>query len=270
MTEGRSSIPFTKAHAYGNDFLIVRRRDVPSAFDPPALVRRVCDRHRGLGADGVLFIQDTDAGADTELFNADGSRSELSGNGVRCVAATLALERESAVDTTLTIGTGAGPKPVTIVSISGRTLTCRTAMGPPDEPREVVLEVAGAPVTAVVMRVGNPQCVVLGLVTDERLHRLGSALAVHPFFPEGTNVELATVERADRVRMLIWERGVGPTEASGTGACAAAVAAAAFGGATRRVEVASPGGVQRVEWTATDLLLTGDAQVIGSMAWWPA
>ncbi len=132
----------------------------------------------------------------------------------------------------------------------------------------MALDVAGERVTAAVMRVGNPQCVVLESPTVARLHSMAAGLAVHPFFPAGTNVELASVERSDLVRILIWERGVGPTEASGTGACAAAVAAAAFGGAARDVQVASPGGTQRVEWTDDGLYLTGDAEVIGTVEWW--
>ena len=122
--------------------------------------------------------------------------------------------------------------------------------------------VGGQPVVAVVLRVGNPQCVVLGPVTTARLETVAARLAVHPFFPEGTNVELATVESPHQVRILIWERGVGPTEASGTGACAAAVAAAAFGGASRSVDVISPGGTQHVEWTGEGIFLTGWAEIV--------
>jgi diaminopimelate epimerase len=129
--------------------------------------------------------------------------------------------------------------------------------------------VGGSTVRAVVLRVGNPQCVVLGEVSEARLHTLAAALAVHPYFPEGTNVELARVAAADRVEILIWERGVGPTDASGTGACAAAVAAAAFGGASRSVQVVSPGGAQQVEWTERGLLLTGWAELVAAVEWWP-
>jgi diaminopimelate epimerase len=117
------------------------------------------------------------------------------------------------------------------------------------------------------MRVGNPQCVVLGPATPDRLRTIAAGLAVHPFFPAGTNVELASVEAPDRVRILIWERGVGPTEASGTGACAAAVAAAAYGGAGRAVDVIAPGGTQRVEWTPSEVWLTGWAEVIATIDW---
>jgi diaminopimelate epimerase len=102
---------------------------------------------------------------------------------------------------------------------------------------------------------------------DDRLRRLGPALEHHPAFPEGTNVEFAAVEAPDLVRILIWERGVGPTMASGTGACAAAVAAAAFGGANRDVQVISPGGSQRVEWRKDGLFLTGWAEVVLRGEW---
>lgn len=259
---------FTKAHAYGNDFLIIPQADVAGLVDVPSVVRRVCDRHRGIGADGVMLVEETTAGASTRLFNADGSVSELSGNGVRCVGAWLAFERNLSAGDGLTIDTGAGPKSLTFLGARLNVTTFRASMGAPEGVRQVTLDVAGERVTAVVMRVGNPQCVVLEPPTVERLHTVAAGLAVHPFFPEGTNVELALVEARDRVRILIWERGVGPTEASGTGACASAVAAAAFGGASRRVDVVSLGGTQRVEWTDTDLLLTGDAEVIGGGELW--
>jgi diaminopimelate epimerase len=122
-------------------------------------------------------------------------------------------------------------------------------------------------VTAVTLRVGNPQCVVLGDVTEARLHSVAAKLAVHPAFPQGTNVELAEVEAPDRVRILIWERGAGPTQASGTGACAAAVAAMRFAGAARDVAVTAPGGTQRVEWRPDGLFLTGWAEVVFDARW---
>jgi diaminopimelate epimerase len=109
--------------------------------------------------------------------------------------------------------------------------------------------------------------VVLGDVTEARLHTIAAQLAVHSHFPEGTNVELATVESPSRVRILIWERGVGPTEASGTGACASAVAAIRYGNASRDVQIVSPGGAQRVEWLDDGLFLTGWAEIIAESRW---
>ena len=140
-------------------------------------------------------------------------------------------------------------------------------MGQPEHVRQQTIDVDGEKVVAVTLRVGNPQCVVLGEVTEARLHLLAAKLAVHPEFPDGSNVELAAVEAPGRVRILIWERGVGPTAASGTGACAAAVAAMSYGGATRDVQVTSPGGTQRVEWRETGLFLTGWAEVLFEGRW---
>jgi diaminopimelate epimerase len=256
-----------KTHAFGNDFLLVDAYDFSGIPDPLTFAREVCDRHRGIGADGLIVFEARDGGASMQLFNADGSRSEISGNGVRCLAAWLAstgdLERGAFVE----IDTDAGVKSLELLERrSGRYTFC-AAMGHPERIEQHVLEVEGQPVPVVTLRVGNPQCVVLGEVTEARLHSVARALAVHPHFPEGTNVELATVEAPDRVRILIWERGVGPTEASGTGACAAAVAAISFGEASRDVQVVSPGGTQRVEWDDDGLFLTGWAEIIADSRW---
>ena len=199
-----------------------------------------------------------------DLVNADGSYSEVSGNGIRCLAAWLARDRQLAPGARLTIGTDAGPKTLDLLSIEGNRLTFRAAMGQPEDLARRTIDLGAAAVDAITLRVGNPQCVVLGEVSPERLRTVAAALAVHPSFPAGTNVELASVEAPDRVRILIWERGVGPTEASGTGACASAVAAAAFGGAGRAVDVIAPGGTQHVEWTADELWLTGWAAIVAT------
>ena len=261
------SLHLVKAHAFGNDFLLVQAAAVGGA-DLPALARRVCDRHRGIGADGLMVLDETATGADTRLFNADGSRAEVSGNGVRCAAAALARTRAMPVGDTLVIGTAAGPKRLTLEAIADLRYTFRADMGAPRDLRVEHLEVNGKLLAVVVLNMGNPQCVVLEPPTPARLHGVASQLAVHPFFPEGTNVELAGVEAPDRVRILIWERGVGPTEASGTGACASAVAAAFAGGAARTMDVTSPGGTQRVEWAPDTVWLTGWADVIGAVDWW--
>jgi diaminopimelate epimerase len=123
-------------------------------------------------------------------------------------------------------------------------------------------------VQAVALDMGNPQCVVLGpLPEQKRFHELGQALERHEFFPDGTNIEFAHIESPDTVRILIWERGVGPTTSSGTGSCAALVAAAAFGGANRDADVIAPGGSQRVEWRDEGVYLTGWAELICAGEW---
>jgi diaminopimelate epimerase len=259
-----------KAHALGNDFLLVREQDVPPSADRAALARDLCERHRGIGADGVIAFSDGPRGARMSLLNADGSYSEVSGNGVRCLAAWLARTRAMRPGEVLEIETDAGSKTLELQAADGaggRRLTFRASMGQPEDVRRRRIDVAGIAIDAVTLRVGNPQCVVLGEVTVERLHTIAARLAVHPVFPEGSNVELAAVEAPDRVRILIWERGVGPTEASGTGACAAAVAAIAFGGAARDVQVIAPGGAQRVEWTDAGIFLTGWAEVLFEARW---
>lgn len=262
-----SRIRLIKAHAYGNDFLLAPEA-MPADIDLTCFARRVCDRRRGVGADGLMLVERRPGGARMRLLNADGSRSEVSGNGVRCIATWLAQVDDLPLGSRITIETEAGPKGLQLLAREDLRLTFRAAMGRPEDPREVDLEVAGQTLRVVVLRVGNPQCVVLGPATTERLHKLGAALAVHPFFPEGTNVELAEAHGPNAVRILIWERGVGPTESSGTGACAAAVAAAAFGGAGHMVTVESPGGTQQVEWTVDGLWLTGWAEVVAEMEWW--
>jgi diaminopimelate epimerase len=259
---------FVKAHADGNDFLVVASEDVPGRVDLTQLARHMCDRHRGVGADGLMLLTTTGpSAAAMRLFNADGSYSELSGNGVRCLAAWLARLRQLEPGSALSIKTDAGEKHLSLLQAGGTRYEFRAAMGHPEQLRQERLAVADEMVTAVILRIGNPQCVVLGAVTEARLHGIAAALAVHPFFAEGTNVELATVEAPGRVRLLIWERGVGPTEASGTGACAAAVAAAAYGGAGRTVDVVSPGGTQRVEWRDEGIWLTGWAELIATGEW---
>jgi diaminopimelate epimerase len=247
-----------KAHAYGNDFVLLAADQVPSGADRAALARQLCERHRGVGADGLIVWSPS---ARMDLLNADGSYSEVSGNGVRCLAAWLARARGMRVGGHVDIGTDAGVKRLELLAIDGARYTFRAAMGPPEDLRQQTIDVDGAAIEAVTLRVGNPQCVVLGPVTEERLHAVASKLAVHPVFPHGSNVELAAVDAPDRVRILIWERGVGPTEASGTGACASAVAAMAYGGAARDVQVTSPGGTQRVEWTEDGIFLTGWAEI---------
>jgi diaminopimelate epimerase len=260
--------PVIKAHAYGNDFLYIEERHVEGR-DRVELARATCERHTGIGADGLILYRRTARGAAMQLLNADGSYAEVSGNGVRGLAAVLLdVHHLAPADGTVVIETDAGEKPLVVLGRErGRTLF-RASMGHPATPAETTLEVSGESLRVVVLRVGNPQCVRLeSPLSEERMHRLGRALEHHEAFPEGTNVEFASVEAPDRVRILIWERGVGPTLASGTGACAAAVAAAAFGGASRDVQVLSPGGSQRVEWREQGLFLTGWAEVVLHGEW---
>jgi diaminopimelate epimerase len=257
---------FAKAHAYGNDFLYVLRADTEgSRLDQFA--REICDRHTGIGADGLIVYERTDAGASMRLLNADGGRAEVSGNGVRALGALL-LGDDVRVGSELVVETEGGTKRLIRIGRDGERQMFRASMGLPAGLQQRTLMVGGEAVDLAVMNMGNPQAVVLGpLPDDERFERVGSALERHSAFPEGTNVEFAVIETPARVRIRIWERGVGPTTSSGTGSCAALVAAAAFGGAARDAEVIAPGGAQRVEWLEDSIYLTGWAEVLCDGTW---
>lgn len=252
-----------KAHAYGNDFLFVEEAAAQN-FDggDAELARRLCARHTGVGGDGLIVFEISDRGATMRLFNADGSPSELSGNGLRCLATLVAAQQNLPGGAVIRVDTSAGLKTLELQAVEGARYTFRAALGPPEHIRQVDISVLGETLTASVLAVGNPQCVILGPLPDaDRFNRLGPALSTHAMFPEGTNVEFAQVEAPDCVRILIWERGVGPTTSSGTGSSASAVAAAAHGGASRDVSVIAPGGTQRVEWRDDGIYLTGWAEL---------
>ena len=264
-------LPFTKAHAYGNDFLYVPEPDA-EGVDLFALARRLCAPHTGLGADGLILYGWTPGGAVMRLVNADGSPAEISGNGLRGLAALVVRHRGTPAQVVpgaeVTIRTDAGDRLLTLVERGDPRFTFRAAMGEPADVRRTEVDAAGIRVTAWAFSMGNPQCVVLGPLPDDVMFaRLGPALERHPVFPHGANVEFAEIERPDRVHIRIWERGVGPTSSSGTGACAAAVAAIAHGGASRRVEVVAPGGSQVVEWTPAGVFLTGWVEILADGHW---
>jgi len=259
-------LPVAKAHAYGNDFLFAPLDQARG--DLPSLARALCDRHHGIGADGLILYALRERGATMKLLNADGSASELSGNGVRCLAALIARMQGVRPGETVTVDTDAGTLALDLLADEAGRHTFRAAIGKPTEIERVQIPVAGEVIEATTLRMGNPQCIVLGPLPDtDRFVRLGPALSTHPRFPAGTNVEFVQVESPHRLRILIWERGVGPTTSSGTGSSASAVAAAAHGGAARSVDVVAPGGVQSVDWTDDGVFLTGWAEVVMEGRW---
>jgi diaminopimelate epimerase len=261
-----STVRVVKAHAYGNDFLLTPR--MAEGVDAARWAARLCHRHEGIGADGLIEYTLRPGGATMRLWNADGSASELSGNGVRCLGALVVREQQLPTERDVHVDTAAGVKRLDLLAIDGSRYTFRTAMGPPTDLREATIEAGGETIRATLLAMGNPQCVVLGpLPSPERFERVGRALAVHPMFPAGTNVEFAEVEAPNRVRILIWERGVGPTTSSGTGTSASAVAAVAHGGASRRVRVVAPGGSQDVDWRTDGVHLTGWAEIVMDGMW---
>ena len=262
-------IPFVKAHACGNDFLIVDEQHVRE--DHAAMARHLCARNTGAGADGIEFLNRLPGGGcQLRLFNADGSEAELSGNGTRCVAAWLAYS-EGLRDTTL--GTRGGPRQCTVVECADDEkeshFLIRTAMGIPRlQPISIVIEALGT-ISGMRVDVGNPHFVLFTDDEDFRTHglpwqQLGARICTHPDFPNGTNVEFVRVASPPEIHFRIYERGVGPTTSSGTGTCASAAAAIALRGCSRSLTATSIGGSQEIDWPADDLpmLLTGPADII--------
>ena len=252
---------FTKAHGAGNDFLLVPDPDGRLQLGE-ALVRALCRPHLGLGADGVIRVAPPRPHTDADVFmdyrNADGSAVEMCGNGVRCVAKYVA-DRGLVPGDVVRVDTRGGVKTVEIVgrALDGRVTRVRVDMGAP-VPGRVNWAVAGQSVTTLSM--GNPHAVI---VVDDVEHApvqtVGPGLERDAAFPSGTNVEFIHVADRNNVRGRIWERGVGETMSSGTGASAMAVAAHLLGLADRRVTVELPGGALEADWTDETLFITGPA-----------
>jgi len=204
-------IRFAKAHAYGNDFLYVLESEIENT-SLNALAREMCDRHTGIGADGLIAYTSRLDGATMRLCNADGSRAEVSGNGVRALAAILAQDADAG-GLVLSIQTEAGVKQLARLDRRDNAHLFRAAMGVPVDLQRTTIDAGGERLDAVTLNMGNPQLVVLGPLTDdERFTRLGSVLEWHPRFPEGINIEFVEVESPSRLRIRIWERGCGPTQ----------------------------------------------------------
>ncbi len=259
-------IPFVKAHACGNDFLVV---DESLAQGKHAeLARLLCSRNFSVGADGVEFLdRRADGSLFLRLFNADGSEAELSGNGTRCVAAWLAYSeglRE------VKLGTHGGPRVCRVLQRNDEQFTIQTSMGTPHvEQRTVRLDGVGD-VAGAVVDVGNPHFVIFTDDAEFSAHGLawedlGARICTHPDFPRGTNVEFVHVLSPCEIAFRIYERGVGPTQSSGTGTSASAAASIVLRGCDRTLTASSLGGSQQVVWPQGEaLLLTGPASIVCS------
>jgi diaminopimelate epimerase len=226
-------VPFTKASACGNDFLIIDGVHAPT--DLHDFSRRICDRHNGVGADGVEWLFPApDADMRARLINADGSEAEISGNGTRCVAAYMVSNGHAGK---LAIRTGAGVKHCELVAREGHRLEFEMEMGEPRVDDAFSITVAFGQVHGTPVSMGNPHYVVFVK-------------------------EFVRVQGANDVEVRFFERGVGETQSSGTGSCASAVAAIAAGAVSSPVKVHAQGGTQVVRWTGRSVFLRGPAQLI--------
>jgi diaminopimelate epimerase len=255
-----SRIPFVKASAYGNDFLIIRKEF--QGVYAPALTRALCDRHYGVGADGVEWLSDESGhAARIHLINADGSFAELSGNGTRCVAAYLVA---SGGAEELLIATDAGTKRCQLTGRKGNHYDFLTDMGSPVVGEPFEIDLGHVRYTGVPVSMGNPHFVIFvpefpaNWRKDSQLIQSRTEL-----FPEGINVEWVQFKRVPDIMIRIYERGAGETQSSGTGTSASAAAAIATRQCAGNLTVVAPGGVQRVQWTpGASLMLEGSASLI--------
>jgi diaminopimelate epimerase len=265
-------IRFTKAHACGNDFLVVE--SAAADEQKRALAMELCARNTGVGADGVEYLIWTgERSGSIRLFNADGSIAEISGNGTRCVAAYMAHEKSAAPGETIVLATDAGPRECRLIAQTGPgAYEIATRMGVPVvAPQTVYLEEEKISVEGVAVSTGNPHFVIFMEDESFRAHglawqELGRAICFHTDFPQQTNVEFVHIRSPHEIAIRIFERGVGPTTSSGTGTCACTAAAIATRGCAARLLVEAPGGVQRTEWHGADdeILLTGPAAIIAT------
>jgi diaminopimelate epimerase len=267
-------IEFTKAHACGNDFLIVDAKQV-GGRDLARLSREMCARTTGIGADGVEYLTlRNEREAAIHLYNADGSAAELSGNGTRCVAAWMAYRAGLHAGDEVRVDTDAGARICRLESASGAEFQFTTGMGVPQVRRATVTLDRDLTVEGAVVAMGNPQFVAVAeneefSVGGRPWQRVGAAICTHPDFPAQTNVELVRRLAHDRIEIRIYERGVGPTSSSGTGTSASAAMMMALEGAPSRLRVLAPGGEQLVEWpgAGAELRLTGPAVVLAHGQW---
>lgn len=258
-------IPFVKAHARGNDFLIID--EALAGRRHAELARKLCSRNTSVGADGIEFLERRANGEFfLRLFNADGSEAELSGNGTRCVAAWLASSEGMQ---SVALGTHGGVRTCRVVEANDPVYLIESGMGTPRVmPRTIEVPGVGN-VPGAMVNVGNPHFVLFVEAEDFGAHglswqRLGAQISTSPLFPHGTNVEFVRVLSPTEIAFRIYERGCGPTTSSGTGTCASSAAAMTMRGTERELTAVAEGGAQRTVWLGSDsaMLLTGPAEII--------
>ena len=251
-------VPFTKASACGNDFLIIDGVNAPA--DLHQFSKQVCNRHNGVGADGVEWLfSASDADMSARLINADGSEAEISGNGTRCVAAYLVSQGHAGK---VAIRTGAGVKHCELISRDEHRFEFEMEMGEPKVGDEFSMTVGFAPVHGTPVSMGNPHYVLFVKDFSPVWQAEGAEIGRHHDFKDGVNVEFVRLSGPNEIDVRFYERGVGETQSSGTGSCAAAVAAIAAGHVISPVKVHAPGGTQVVRWTEGKVFLRGPAQLI--------
>jgi len=282
---------FTKMQGAGNDFIVVKPGDMQHDWSKAAVA--MCDRHYGIGADGLLLLLPSDV-ADFQMrtFNADGSEAEACGNGLRCLVKYF-VDRELANSRAqeISVETKAGVREARIYKVAGKVTKVQTGMGEPkfgekDIPvvigqgeRSIVdiksmitysLTIDGRELCLSLVSMGNPHAVYFCQepVADFPLSRLGPKVEQHKIFPTGVNFEVARVLNREQIEARVWERGVGETLACGSGACAITVAAQLYDYIDNKVDIKLPGGILEVEWEgAGEAFLSGTAETVFTGEW---
>jgi diaminopimelate epimerase len=269
-------IEFSKYQGLGNDFILIDNRHTAEPIITPEQAVRMCDRHFGIGADGVIFALPGKEGAEytMRIYNSDGSEPEMCGNGIRCLAKFIAdLEANSEVNKSYRIDTLAGiiiPKlesngEVT-VDMGKPQLTAAAIPTTLNSKSEKViaqpLEVGDRTWLVTAVSMGNPHCITF--VKDSEaidLEKIGPLFEYHPAFPQRTNTEFIEVIKPDYIKMRVWERGAGITLACGTGACASVVAGVLNEKCDRNCTVELPGGCLQINWSQENdkVYMTGPA-----------
>jgi diaminopimelate epimerase len=256
-------IPFVKASACGNDFLLIDSANVEGIVVPAdfsAFTQRICDRHEGVGADGVEWMY-PHASADLEirLINADGSEAEISGNGTRCVAAYVCAERQKE---RVAIQTGAGLKTCLLIAQNESDSEFEADMGEAIVESELDVGSSAGAVHGIPVSMGNPHFVVFVKEFAKNWQAEAREIQRNSKFKNGVNVEMVITNGKHDIEVRFFERGVGETQSSGTGSCASAVAAMALGKVESPVRVHTPGGTQTVRQQGKSVFLRGTARVV--------
>lgn len=252
------AIPFVKASACGNDFLLIDGAVAPP--DVAEFTRRICDRHDGVGADGVewMFPHFT-ADIEIRLINADGSAAEISGNGTRCVAAYVCAEKGNE---RISILTGAGIKICTFTGRKDSEYEFEIEMGEAAVEQELSLVLRAGEVRGIPVSMGNPHFVIFVPEFPDDWQARSAEIQRRPQFPQGVNVEWVSPAGKHDAKVRFFERGVGETRSSGTGSCASAAAAIATGRAESPVRIQAPGGSQTVRMEGVRIFLRGPARLV--------
>ncbi len=272
---------FTKLHSLGNDFLVVDPTESEAIADLPSFARRVCDRHTGVGADGLLLISVKDRAQGRvafRIFNADGSEPEISGNGLRCATAYLFFQKK-VHPPRVTFETSTGERECELLETRDNLFEIKIEMGIPrfrsrdipfddgsvhEKIIDYPLSINQKIYSITVVSIGNPHCAIFVDRFPSRIewHQIGREIESHPFFPNRTNIEFIRVLNRQEIDVLFWERGVGETLSSGSGATAAAVASILKNLTDREVVVRTSMGRLVVEWQGEKVHQSGPAELI--------